>query len=158
MTHLIEKFYSSFAALDSEGMCACYHPEASFYDHAFGELDSDHVKAMWTMLVESQRGKDFRIEYKDIQENTDNASANWEAHYTFSKTGRRVHNIINSEFELRDDLIYRQVDHFDVRRWASMALGWKGKLLGGTKFFRRQLQKQTEATLARWMKENSASQ
>jgi hypothetical protein len=57
-------------------------------------------------------------------------SAHWEARYLFSATGRKVHNIIDARFELRDGKIVRHADSFDLWRWSGMALGAKGKLLG----------------------------
>ena len=35
---LIEKYYSSFAAQDIEGMLSCYHDNIQFEDPAFGIL------------------------------------------------------------------------------------------------------------------------
>lgn len=56
--------------------------------------------------------------------------AHWEARYDFTATGRKVHNIIDATFEFADGKIIRHRDHFDLHRWAGMALGLKGKLLG----------------------------
>jgi hypothetical protein len=41
-----------------------------------------------------------------------------------------VHNVIDARFTFRDGKIIRHVDTFDLYRWAGMALGFKGKLLG----------------------------
>jgi hypothetical protein len=43
-----------------------------------------------------------------------------------------VHNIIDATFTFRDGKIVRHVDRFDLWRWAGMALGVTGKLLGWT--------------------------
>ena len=83
---------------------------------------------MWRMLCE--RGTDLRIEASGIEADSAKGSARWEAWYTFSATGRPVHNIINASFTIRDGLIQSHVDSFDLYRWARQALGFKGLLLG----------------------------
>ena len=40
-------------------------------------------------------------------------SAHWEADYTFSATKRKVHNVVDARFELRDGLIVKHTDVFD---------------------------------------------
>lgn len=42
---LIERFYQAFQRLDGEAMAACYAPQATFHDPAFGEL----VGARWAI-------------------------------------------------------------------------------------------------------------
>lgn len=157
MTDIVHTFYDAFSRLDADTMCACYHDDATFYDHAFGELTTDRVQAMWQMLVASQRGKDFRISYGDIAHTDRKSLVRWEAHYTFSRTGRQVHNIINTEMQVQDGKIIHQVDHFDVHRWAGQALSWTGTLIGWTPFFRRKLQAQTKMTLDKWMANQTKS-
>lgn len=147
----ITTFYRAFSNLDAEGMCACYHHDILFYDHAFGHLKGARACAMWTMLVESQRDKDFTITYRDITSSDLVGTAHWEAHYTFSKTGRRVHNVIEADMVIKDGLIIEHTDHFDLHRWAGQALGLTGKLLGGTSFFRKKLQGETKKALDHWI-------
>ena len=36
---VVNRFYEAFARGDAAGMAACYHPEATFEDPAFGPLD-----------------------------------------------------------------------------------------------------------------------
>lgn len=57
-------------------------------------------------------------------------SAHWQACYAYSGTGRLVCNRIAASFEFRDGLIARHVDRFSLWRWAAMALGGTGALLG----------------------------
>ena len=114
MKELIKQFYESCAELDAEGMVECYHSEILFEDPAFGPLKGEKAKNMWRMLCASQKGKDFRVEFKDIEADEQNGSAHWEAYYTFSKTGRKVHNIINARFRLADGKIIEHVDHFET--------------------------------------------
>lgn len=147
MKALIENFYQAFEALDAEKMVACYHDDIVFHDPAFGTLEGERAKNMWRMLCRSQKGKDFRVTAKDILFDGKKGYAHWEAHYTFSQTGRRVHNIIEAEFEFKDGKIIRHTDRFKLHRWAGQALGPVGKLLGWTGFFRKKLQEQTNGML-----------
>ena len=93
---------------------------------------------MWQMLCE--RGKDLRIVFSDIVADEHRGSANWEAWYTFSKSGRKVHNVIHAEFTFKDGKIFTHRDTFPFHRWAKQALGLPGLLLGWTGFFRKKVQ------------------
>lgn len=108
-------------------MAACYAPDATFQDPVF-RLEGWRIGAMWRMLCE--RGKDLRLEFRDVVANDDRGSAHWEAWYTFSGTRRPVHNVITAEFRFRDGQILQHVDRFPLHRWAGQALGFRGWLLG----------------------------
>lgn len=136
-TELITRFYSAFQKRDAAGMAACYHKDVAFSDNAFGQLQGDRARAMWTMLC--QNGKDLKLEFRDVRADDKSGSAHWEAWYTFAATGRKVHNIIEARFEFRDGLISRHDDTFDFHRWAGQALGAMGKLLGGTGFIQNKV-------------------
>lgn len=125
---LIEDFYKAFQKKDYAGMIACYHPNIEFSDPVFTDLKAKQAGAMWHMLCE--RGTDLTLEFKDIQTQGSSGKAHWEATYTFSTTGRRVHNIIDANFDFQDGKIIRHHDHFDLWRWTRMALGTSGILLG----------------------------
>jgi hypothetical protein len=51
--------------------------------------------------------------------------------YTFSETGRKVRNVIDSQFRFRDHLILEHRDACDPREWGAMALGGFGGFLAG---------------------------
>jgi hypothetical protein len=70
------------------------------------------------------------VEYSGVSADDTTGRAHWEARYDFSATGRKVHNVIDARFEFADGKIIRHADTFDLWRWAGMALGPKGKLLG----------------------------
>ena len=142
-TALITNFYTAFQRKDWAVMAACYHPDATFRDEAFDLKSGEEAGAMWKMLVTA--GRDLRIEFRDVQADENSGSAHWDAWYTFSKTGRPVHNIIRAEFEFRDELIYRHRDRFDFWRWSRQALGAPGLLLGWSDF----LQNKVRATAMR---------
>ena len=126
--HLIDKFYAAFAQRDWQTMQTCYHPEVLFNDAVFVNLKGKQARAMWHMLAENAR--DFSLEVNGIIADDRKGSAHWEARYTFSNTGRRVHNKIDAQFEFKDGLIHRHTDTFDFWRWSRMALGATGLLLG----------------------------
>jgi len=149
MKELIEKFYSAFANGDAETMVSCYHENVTFEDPAFGKLEGSRAKDMWRMLCKN--GKDVKVEFSGIEADESNGKAYWEAKYTFSKTGRSVHNKVNAIFQFKDGKIIQHIDTFDLHQWASQAMGWKGKLLGGTGFFKKKLIQQTNATLDKFI-------
>ena len=145
---LIRRFYEAFANGDAEAMAECYHPLITFSDPAFGELRGAEPAKMWHMLIARSKGG-LKITFDNIQADESSGSADWRADYVFSATGRRVINRIHARFEFRDGLIIRHRDEFDLWRWARQAFGWKGRILGWTPFFRKQLQKGTRKLLDR---------
>ena len=133
----ITKFYTAFQQKDFETMAALYHPDATFEDAAFQLKSGKEAGAMWKMLL--LNGKDLRIEFRDVKAAGNTGSAHWEAWYTFSKTGRKVHNVIEASFEFRDGLIYRHKDHFDFWRWSRQSLGIMGWLMGWSGFLQQKV-------------------
>src|SRR5262245_55215628 len=107
---LIARFYRSFASRDGRGMAACYHPAVEFSDEVFPDLRGAQAGAMWQMLCD--RAADLKIEARDIEADDAAGRAHWEAWYTFSATGRHVHNRIDARFEFRDGKIIRHRDTF----------------------------------------------
>jgi hypothetical protein len=147
---LIRDFYTCLANRDARGMAACYHPSVKFSDEVFLELEGAKANAMWRMLCE--RGKDLKIEFRDIKADDSTGSAHWEAWYTFSPTGRNVHNVIDARFEFRAAKIFRHRDTFDFKDWAAQALGPKGRLLGWSGFLKKRVRAQAAKSLAEYMR------
>lgn len=145
---LLERFYNSFRQRDHAGMMACYSRTAEFSDAVFS-LKGKGVGAMWHMLCAG--GKDLEISFRDIEADDHRGKAHWEARYTFSTTGRKVHNIINAEFAFQDGVIFRHRDNFDFWRWSRMALGPMGWLLGWTPMLQNQVQRTAEKHLERFI-------
>ena len=154
MKSIIENFYRAFDNLDTESMIDCYHQDIKFEDPAFGVLKGEKAKNMWRMLCKSQKGKDFKVKASNIVYNNMKGTADWEAYYTFSKTGRKVHNVISAEFEFKDGKIINHFDQFDLYKWSKQALGLKGLLLGWTTFFKKKLNAQTNKLLSEFEKNN----
>lgn len=125
---LIHTFYTAFQRKDGAAMAACYDSEATFSDPVFVGLKGAQVGSMWQMLCE--RGKDLTLAFNNVQANDETGSAHWEADYSFSRSGRKVHNVIEAAFVFRNGKILKHTDSFDLWRWAGMALGLQGQLLG----------------------------
>lgn len=150
MKKTIETFYEAFSNLDAETMVSCYHDDIVFEDPAFGILIGERAKNMWRMLCESQKGKDFKIKFSGIEATQNYGVAHWEAFYTFSKTGRKVHNVIDAHFEFKDDKIIKHTDSFNLYKWSKQALGFRGMVLGRTQFFKNKLNYQTNLMLTKF--------
>ncbi len=125
---LITKFYSAFQKQDWETMQSCYHDDVEFSDPVFRDLQGWKAKAMWRMLCE--RAQNFELAFSNVKADDSSGSAHWEPRYDFAKTGNRIHNIIDARFEFRDGKIVKHTDSFSLWRWAGMALGLTGKLMG----------------------------
>ncbi len=142
---LISRLYVALDRKDGETMARCYHPQASFRDPVF-TLEGESVGDMWRMLT--ARASDLRAESHEVVADADSGSCRWEARYTFSGTGRAVHNRIQARFRFREGLIIEHVDQFDLWRWAAQALGPVGKLLGWSPMVRGKIRRQAAANLA----------
>jgi ketosteroid isomerase-like protein len=150
----IETFYLCFGRRDAEGMIQLYTPDVAFSDAVFTDLHGEEVFAMWRMLAE--RAKDLRIEASGIEADEGSGRAHWEAWYTFSQTGRKVHNRIDATFVFRDGKIARHTDRFDLHAWAGMALGATGKLLGWLPMLQAKIRGNADAGLRAYMAKKGA--
>lgn len=149
---LIGKFYTAFKQNDFLTMQSCYHSEATFSDPVFQNLSSKEVKAMWQMLLTAS--KDLRIEFSNVQSSGDHGSCHWEAWYSFSRTGRQVHNVIDSTMEFKDGLIYRHNDKFNVWKWSRQALGTTGLFLGWSPIVSNKVRGTARKSLEKFMASN----
>jgi len=148
----INRFYRAFQEKDFKTMQDCYADNAHFSDAVFVNLDAREVRAMWEMLCKA--GKDLILEYEIINVDDKNGEARWTAYYTFSKTGRKVVNRINANFEFANGKIARHKDDFNFYTWAKQALGTSGLLLGWTPFIRSKVQKAAMTNLEKFMAAN----
>jgi len=151
---LIETFYSAFANQDAEGMRSCYHPEVVFQDPAFGILKGKDAADMWEMLIKRSNGN-LKIEFFDILANKERGSSRWVATYIFSKTGRKVVNEIQAQFEFKDGLIIRHTDYFNIWNWTKQAMGLSGWLLGWTGFMQNKIQQAALLSLRKYQEKQS---
>ena len=150
---LITKFYSAFQKKDYKAMQECYAPEAVFTDSVFIDLNSFEVKAMWHML--SLGAKDLELVFDNIKGSDSNASCNWTATYTFSLTKRKVRNIIQAEFELKNGKIIQHRDHFNFYRWSRQAFGLTGILLGWSPYMRKKVRSASRKRLDDFISQHS---
>jgi ketosteroid isomerase-like protein len=146
---VVTDFYAAFGRRDHAAMTAFYAPDATFSDPAFGHLREAEVTSMWRMLTEA--ATDLSVTARDITAHGDRAAATWEARYTFSETGRPVHNIVEAHVTVVDGRIIRHDDHFDFWRWSRQALGLRGLLLGWTPVLRAQVRKRARRRLDEFM-------
>jgi ketosteroid isomerase-like protein len=153
---LIHQFYQAFQNRDYRTMQECYHTEATFSDPVFQNLTAQEVKAMWQMLTSS--AKDLQIAYGNIKADDNKGVCRWEARYTFSGTGRRVHNIINARMQFRDGKILKHDDEFNFWRWSRMALGGPGWLMGWTPYLLNAVRNKVIGRLKIFMEKNGTTQ
>ena len=149
---LIRSFYAAFQRRDWKGMQECYHDQVTFSDPVFTHLEGPAAKSMWHMLTTSARSLD--ISFSEVVADAQRGSCSWEARYPFSRTGRLVHNKIRASFEFRDGKIIRHTDLFDLTRWAGMAFGLPGKLLGWTPWMQNKIRSTAAGSLAKFMREH----
>ena len=151
---LIARFYDALGRRDAAAMAACYAPDATFTDPVFGTLDASGAAAMWRMLC--ARGRDLRVETSGIEADAEQGRAHWRAAYSYGPTARPVVNEIDAAFVFRRGLIVEHVDRFDLRRWATQALGLSGRVLGLTPLLGPMVRKQAAASLAAWRRREQA--
>ena len=150
------KFYTALANADASTICECYHPDIEFRDPAFGLLKEKDVCQMWKMLIEKSKGN-LKIEFSDVKADEYIGSAKWIATYNFSKTNRKVVNVIRAQFQFKDGLIKKHTDDFDIWKWSKQAFGITGHLLGWTRFFQQKIQHQALLSLKKYKETKNAN-
>lgn len=148
---LIASFYAALQRRDHAAMARCYAPDVVFRDEVFA-LEGWRAAAMWHMLCD--RAADLRIQSRDVGADEAVGSAVLDAWYTFSATGRPVHNHIRASFVFREGLIVRHTDRFSLHRWAGQALGLKGRLLGWTPLVRRAIRRNAARSLEKFIRDH----
>ncbi len=144
----LKRLHAAFGVRDGKTMGECYHADAHFRDPVF-DLHGDEIGAMWRMLC--SRSNELRIESSGLKVEGDSGQADWQAWYPFSTTGRKVHNIVHSDYRFSDGLIIDQVDAFSFWRWSRQALGPAGLLLGWTLLLRNKVRATARGALNRYM-------
>ena len=130
---LLHKLFTSLDNHDHKEMSACYHPDATFSDIAFNLKGRKQIHAMWHMISET----DIRATFEVANTNDETGLVHLVDDYTFSDTGRAVHNVIESNFRFRHGLIIQHADSCDALKWARMAFGGlKGEIAGRCHFLR----------------------
>jgi uncharacterized protein len=145
---LIARFYDAFGRRDGEAMAACYAPDATFEDPAFGKLEGADVGNMWRMLT--GRAKSLRIELLEHDAGDADGTAHWRAHYEFAASGRPVINDVHARFRFHDGLIAEHVDSFSFFAWSRQALGPIALLIGWSPIGRRMVRQNARLQLRRF--------
>ena len=151
---LITSFYSAFQKKDFKTMQSSYAENATFNDPVFENLNAQQVKAMWEMLIKN--GEDLSIKFENITSDDEYTKARWTANYTFKLTGKKVINIVDATFKIKDQKIIAHYDQFDFHKWAGQALGINGKLFGWMPFMRRRVGLYAMKNLKNFMEQNNA--
>ncbi|MEP6494729.1 MAG: nuclear transport factor 2 family protein [bacterium] len=124
---LMQRLYTGLNQHDHRVMVDCYHPAATFRDIAFDLRGRDQIGAMWRMICTSDISATFDV----VRADDNSGLATLVDEYTFSDTGRRVRNEIESRFRFQDGLIIDHRDSCDARAWAAAAVGGVGGWLAG---------------------------
>lgn len=122
---MLNELFNCLNEKDHQRMAAYYDPDARFEDIAFNLRGRKRIHAMWHMISET----DLRASFKVLHADDRSGDVDLTDDYTFSDTGRGVHNPIRSRFRFRDGVIVEQRDECDALRWGIQALGpVKGRL------------------------------
>jgi ketosteroid isomerase-like protein len=142
---ILREFFAAFARRDGEAMARCYHDDIFFTDPVFPALRHEDARDMWRMLT--GRAKDLEVTLEEAWANEAGGRARWTARYTFTHTGRKVVNEVESMFAFRDGRIVRHYDRFSMWRWATQAFGLAGRLLGWSQPFKWKVRKNAARAL-----------
>lgn len=130
---LLGRLFNGLDHHDHAAMARCYRSDATFSDIAFDLHGGQQIHAMWNMICET----DIRATFHVVHADDDAGRVQLCDDYTFSSTGRKVHNLIDSHFRFADGLIVKHHDSCDPHLWAKMALGGlSGFLAGRFRFLR----------------------
>lgn len=138
-------FYQAMNNRDSVTMNALYAPSATFSDPVFPQLAGNEVQTMWSMLMRG--AQNFTVQHEILYADESTVGVKWIATYTFSQTGRRVVNEVETHMTFANGKIVTQNDRFNFYLWARQALGLPGLLFGWTSWFQRALQSKTRAKI-----------
>ncbi len=139
----IRTLYAAMDAGDGATMAGLYHPDAVFEDPAFGVLRGPEIGAMWMMLTSAS--SDLSVKASKVGAKPDKGVAHWDADYTFSATGNKVHNSIDAKFKFQDGKIIDHKDSFSFPQWAGQAFGLDrfgglGRMLSKSKLLQKTMQ------------------
>lgn len=152
-TEIVNNFYAAFEQKDSVTMNSFLAENVKFEDPAFGKLEGEDVKYMWQFLTEN--AKDFSVTFSVDEEKGNKVKANWIAQYTFSATGNKVINHVNSNFELKNGKIIKHKDDFDLKKWVKQSLGSAAGIFGASFMMKNAIQKQSRNYLMKYKAKNA---
>jgi len=124
---LLQRLFSSLDRRDHAAIAACYCSDATFKDIAFDLHGRKEIHDMWRMICTG----DIRATFEVLHADDESGRVRLIDEYTFSDTGRKVRNAIDSRFVFSNHLIASHVDTCDARDWGAMALGGVRGFLAG---------------------------
>jgi len=124
---LLQRLFSSLDRRDDKTMAACYHSKATFEDIAFKLEGKQQIHDMWRMICAG----DIRATFEVVHADDETGRVRVVDEYTFSDTGRKVRNVIDSRFKFKDHLVLEHCDTCDPREWAAMAMGGVSGFVAG---------------------------
>ena len=124
---LLHKLFSALERRDARAIADCYHAHATFRDIAFDLQGKKEIHDMWRMICSG----DIRASFTIVHADDGGGHVKVVDEYTFTDTGRRVRNVIDSRFTFADHLVVEHRDVCDARAWAAMAIGGVGGFLAG---------------------------
>lgn len=133
---IIHEFYTAFSEHNADKMSECYAENVHFLDPAFGNLYSEKVIEMWTLLIKKSKGN-LTIKHHNVWADDEYGGCNWQAEYYFGK--RKITNNIEARFRFKDGKIIEHSDHFSLYKWSQQAFGLTGLLIGWTPFFKNKI-------------------
>jgi ketosteroid isomerase-like protein len=148
-------FYQAMNNRDSLTMNTLYAPNATFSDPVFPKLAGNDIQTMWSMLMRG--AQNFTLQHEILHADESSVRVKWIATYTFSQTGRRVVNEVETQMTFANGKIVKQNDHFNFHLWARQALGLPGLLFGWTTWFQRAVQGKTRAKIEKFGQSRAAS-
>jgi ketosteroid isomerase-like protein len=151
---LIERFYSAFGRHDGPAMAECYAEDAHFSDPVFTDLRGQEPGAMWRMLT--GRAPDLEVRLVEHEADHERGSAHWLADYTFSATGRKVHNDVRATFRFENGLISEHQDSFSLYAWSRQAIGPIGLVFGWTPRLQLRLRRTARESLDEFLAKEAA--
>lgn len=119
--------FGAIARCDIADTAQAYSDDVIVSSPILGEIaGSSSIRALRVFMREDpQLVLDFAISAAT----DDTAIVTWEAAYRFFPTDRHVRHKGRSALVVENDRIVRQVDTFDLRDWASQAIGPAGHVL-----------------------------
>jgi hypothetical protein len=119
--------FDAFARCDIAAVAQSYAEDVIVRSPVLGEIGGPSVlRALAVFMKEDPR---LALDFTVGAATSDTAIVTWNAKYRFFPTDRDVRHKGRSALVVDNDRVVRQVDTFDLREWASQAIGPAGHVL-----------------------------
>ncbi|CUS12507.1 unnamed protein product [Tuber aestivum] len=130
MADLVNEYIGAYREMDYEKLTNLWHPEYTFADPAFPDLNSLRSRAMFHMFITNRDKNKMVVTHTTPaipgpKENT--YITTYTCDYLYGTAP--VHNEIRATIEVKDGKIWKQVDEFPLAAWAKQSLGMMGTAL-----------------------------